>query len=51
MYDLLVMGAGPFGLSIAAHAAAAGLNVRVFCRPMASRRDHRGAPVPDVVRA
>ncbi|MFI5687154.1 NAD(P)-binding domain-containing protein [Streptomyces sp. NPDC051636] len=40
MYDLLVVGAGPYGLSIASHAAAAGLNVRVLGRPMASWRDH-----------
>ncbi|MFJ9560664.1 NAD(P)-binding domain-containing protein [Streptomyces fuscichromogenes] len=40
MYDLLVVGAGPYGLSIASHAATAGLNVRVFGRPMASWRDH-----------
>lgn len=40
MYDLLVVGAGPYSLSIASHAAAAGLNVRVFGRPMASWRDH-----------
>jgi cation diffusion facilitator CzcD-associated flavoprotein CzcO len=40
MYDLLVVGAGPYGLSIAAHATAAGLNLRVFGRPMASWRDH-----------
>ncbi|MET9083032.1 NAD(P)-binding domain-containing protein [Streptomyces sp. NPDC004237] len=40
MYDLLVVGAGPYGLSIASHGAAAGLNVRVFGRPMASWRDH-----------
>ncbi|WP_406008845.1 NAD(P)-binding domain-containing protein [Streptomyces sp. NBC_00637] len=40
MYDLLVVGAGPYGLSIAAHAAAAGLNLRVFGRPMASWRDN-----------
>jgi hypothetical protein len=40
MYDLLVVGAGPYGLSIASHAAAAGLKVRVFGRPMASWRDH-----------
>lgn len=39
-YDLVVVGAGPYGLSIAAHAAAAGLNLRVFGRPMASWRDH-----------
>ncbi|MFE1886578.1 NAD(P)-binding domain-containing protein [Streptomyces diastatochromogenes] len=40
MYDLLVVGAGPYGLSIASHAAADGLNVRVLGRPMASWRDH-----------
>ncbi|WTO37190.1 NAD(P)-binding domain-containing protein [Streptomyces achromogenes] len=40
MYDLLVVGAGPYGLSIAAHAVAAGLRVRVFGRPMAFWRDH-----------
>ncbi|MER7346074.1 NAD(P)-binding domain-containing protein [Streptomyces aurantiacus] len=40
MHDLLIVGAGPYGLSIAAHAAAAGLDVRVFGRPMASWRDH-----------
>ncbi|ANW18410.1 NAD(P)-binding domain-containing protein [Streptomyces clavuligerus] len=40
MYDLAVIGAGPYGLSIAAHAAAAGLSVKVFGRAMASWRDH-----------
>ncbi|MFI9829806.1 NAD(P)-binding domain-containing protein [Streptomyces sp. NPDC051913] len=40
MYDLLVVGAGPYGLSIASHAVAAGLRVGVFGRPMASWRDH-----------
>ncbi|WP_369036092.1 FAD-dependent oxidoreductase [Streptomyces adonidis] len=40
MYDLLVVGAGPYGLSIASHAAGAGLRQRVFGRPMASWRDH-----------
>lgn len=40
MYDLLVVGAGPYGLSIASHAAAAGLTVRVLGRPMESWRDH-----------
>lgn len=33
------MGAGPYGLSIASHAAAAGLRARVFGRPMAAWRD------------
>ncbi|QKW10893.1 NAD(P)-binding domain-containing protein [Streptomyces sp. NA04227] len=43
MHDLLVVGAGPYGLSVAAHAAAAGLDLRVFGRPMASWRDHMPA--------
>ncbi|WP_330461847.1 NAD(P)-binding domain-containing protein [Streptomyces sp. NBC_00820] len=40
MYDLLVVGAGPYGLSVASHAVAAGLDVRVFGRPMATWLDH-----------
>ncbi|MFF0446833.1 NAD(P)-binding domain-containing protein [Streptomyces sp. NPDC004609] len=40
MYDVAVIGAGPYGLSIAAHAAAAGLSLKVFGRAMASWRDH-----------
>ncbi|MFD7922850.1 NAD(P)-binding domain-containing protein [Streptomyces sp. NPDC059740] len=40
MYDLVVVGAGPYGLSVASHAAAAGLSLRVLGRPMASWRDH-----------
>ncbi|MEU6862688.1 NAD(P)-binding domain-containing protein [Streptomyces sp. NPDC046876] len=40
MDDLVVVGAGPYGLSIAAHARAAGIGVRVLGRPMASWRDH-----------
>ncbi|MFG2192374.1 NAD(P)-binding domain-containing protein [Streptomyces sp. NPDC048639] len=40
MYDLVVVGAGPYGLSVAAHAAATGLRLRVLGRPMASWRDH-----------
>ncbi|MEU4965137.1 NAD(P)-binding domain-containing protein [Streptomyces smyrnaeus] len=40
MYDLVVVGAGPYGLSIASHAAAAGLRLRVLGSPMASWRDH-----------
>ncbi|MFI0786328.1 NAD(P)-binding domain-containing protein [Streptomyces lydicus] len=43
MYDLVVVGAGPYGLSIAAHAAAAGLRLRVLGRPMASWHDHMPA--------
>jgi thioredoxin reductase len=40
MYDLAVIGAGPYGLSVAAHAAAAGMSLRVYGRTMASWRDH-----------
>ncbi|MFI2410107.1 NAD(P)-binding domain-containing protein [Streptomyces sp. NPDC018947] len=40
MYDLLVVGAGPYGLSVASHAADAGLSLRVLGRPMATWRDH-----------
>ncbi|MFD9031764.1 NAD(P)-binding domain-containing protein [Streptomyces sp. NPDC059567] len=36
MYDLVIVGAGPYGLSVAAHAAAHGLNLRTFGRPMES---------------
>ncbi|MGW8768863.1 FAD-dependent oxidoreductase [Streptomyces sp. NPDC055815] len=36
MYDLVVVGAGPYGLSVAAHAAAHGLNFRAFGRSMES---------------
>ncbi|MEV7278358.1 FAD-dependent oxidoreductase [Streptomyces sp. NPDC093111] len=36
MYDLVIVGAGPYGLSVAAHAAAHGLRLRVFGRPMES---------------
>jgi thioredoxin reductase len=43
MYDLVVVGAGPYGLSIGAHAAAAGLRLRVLGRPMASWRDNMPA--------
>ncbi|MYW63775.1 NAD(P)-binding domain-containing protein [Streptomyces sp. SID8379] len=40
MHDLVIVGAGPYGLSIAAHAAARGLDTRVFGRPMDSWRNH-----------
>ncbi|TXS56656.1 NAD(P)-binding domain-containing protein [Streptomyces sp. t39] len=40
MHDLAVIGAGPYGLSVAAHAAAAGIDVRVFGRVMDSWRHH-----------
>lgn len=34
MTDIAIIGAGPYGLSLAAHLAAEGLNIRVFGRPM-----------------
>ncbi|URM90310.1 FAD-dependent oxidoreductase [Streptomyces sp. MRC013] len=37
--DLVIVGAGPYGLSVAAHAAARGLGVRVHGRVMRSWRD------------
>ncbi|MDT9684874.1 FAD-dependent oxidoreductase [Streptomyces sp. TRM76323] len=37
--DLVIVGAGPYGLSVAAHAAARGLDVRVHGRVMRSWRD------------
>ncbi|WP_103528196.1 NAD(P)-binding domain-containing protein, partial [Streptomyces sp. SM12] len=43
MHDVVVVGTGPYGLSIASHAAAAGLDLRVLGRPMASWRDHMPA--------
>lgn len=38
--DIAIIGAGPYGLSLAAHAAAAGLDVRVFGKPLSTWRDH-----------
>ena len=32
--DVVIVGAGPYGLSMAAHLAAANLDVRVFGQPM-----------------
>ncbi|QDY78750.1 NAD(P)-binding domain-containing protein [Streptomyces qinzhouensis] len=43
MYDVAVIGAGPYGLSVAAHAAAAGMRTKVFGRVMESWRDHMPA--------
>ncbi|MFJ6054859.1 NAD(P)-binding domain-containing protein [Streptomyces sp. NPDC092307] len=40
IHDLLVIGAGPYGLSIGAHAAAAGMKVSLLGTPMASWRHH-----------
>ena len=38
--DVAVVGAGPYGLSLAAHLNAAGIQTRVFGRPMDSWRSH-----------
>ena len=39
-YDVVVMGAGPYGLSTAAHLLGRGLNVAIFGKPMELWRDH-----------
>jgi cation diffusion facilitator CzcD-associated flavoprotein CzcO len=39
MTDVAIIGAGPYGLSLAAHLAAANVNVRVFGKPMQFWRD------------
>src|SRR3984885_6399038 len=38
--EVAVVGAGPYGLSLAAHLNAAGIQTRVFGRPMDSWRSH-----------
>ncbi|MFD0663780.1 NAD(P)-binding domain-containing protein [Thermocatellispora tengchongensis] len=40
LIDVAVIGAGPYGLSAAAHAVSAGLDVRVFGRPMRAWERH-----------
>ncbi len=40
MEDAIVIGAGPYGLSIAAHLAGAGLRTRAFGTPMQTWRSH-----------
>lgn len=39
-YDVVVMGAGPYGLSTAAHLLGQGLNVAIFGKPMELWRDY-----------
>jgi thioredoxin reductase len=41
--DVAIVGAGPFGLSVAAHLRARGVGARVFGEPMAGWRDHMPA--------
>ncbi|CAM2931085.1 ferredoxin-NADP reductase [Komagataeibacter xylinus] len=38
--DIAIIGAGPYGLSLAAHLRERGVNFRIFGRPMAFWRDH-----------
>jgi len=38
--DVAIVGAGPYGLSLAAHLAAAGVSFRIFGKPMSTWRDH-----------
>lgn len=38
--DIVIIGAGPYGLSIAAHLRALGVNFRIFGRPMQTWLDH-----------
>ncbi|WP_336204071.1 NAD(P)-binding domain-containing protein [Nonomuraea sp. LPB2021202275-12-8] len=38
--DVAIVGAGPYGLSVAAHALGAGLDVRVFGKPMRAWEQH-----------
>ncbi|MBL6937640.1 MAG: NAD(P)-binding domain-containing protein [Alphaproteobacteria bacterium] len=38
--DVAIVGAGPYGLSLAAHLAAADISFRIFGKPMSTWRDH-----------
>jgi hypothetical protein len=38
--DVAIVGAGPYGLSIAAHLREAGISFRIFGKPMSTWRDH-----------
>ena len=40
LVEVAIVGAGPYGLSLAAHLAAAGVETRIFGRPMDSWRSH-----------
>ena len=39
-YDVVVMGAGPYGLSTAAHLQGHGLKVAIFGKPLQLWREH-----------
>jgi thioredoxin reductase len=38
--DIAIVGAGPYGLSLAAHLGVAGIDVRIFGRPLGAWREH-----------
>jgi len=38
--DVAIIGAGPYGLSLAAHLRAAGLSFRIFGKPLDTWREH-----------
>src|SRR5215469_230931 len=39
MTEVVIVGAGPYGLSVAAHLAAAGVSFRIFGKPMSAWAD------------
>ena len=41
--DVAIIGAGPYGLSLAAHLRAAGVDFRIFGKPLGTWRDHMPA--------
>ena len=41
--DVAIIGAGPYGLSLAAHLRAAGIDFRIFGKPLGTWRDHMPA--------
>src|SRR5579862_7715456 len=41
--DVAIIGAGPHGLSLAAHLRAAGIDYRIFGKPLGTWRDHMPA--------
>ncbi|HEY6578456.1 MAG TPA: FAD-dependent oxidoreductase [Rhizomicrobium sp.] len=41
--DVAIIGAGPYGLSLAAHLRAAGVELRIFGRPLGTWREHMPA--------
>src|ERR1700748_3043810 len=43
MTKTVIIGAGPYGLSLAAHLAAAGQDFRIFGKPLTTWRDHMPA--------